>query len=124
VKLPCNDDVKSQRAILFVPGAMLPKSTLRAGVTGWFSSWVADDHEVDEQALDVIDNLRLAAGDGERLGDAVANVDDLHGQRVREARLNYRREWIVGEHVPVMEIPHHQFGLRERPGWARPRSEW
>ncbi len=40
MKLPCNDDVNSQRAILFVPGAMLPKSTLRAGVTGWFSSWV------------------------------------------------------------------------------------
>ena len=73
----------------------------------------ADDLEGIEQALLVLDDLRLGRGDREIVGRAAADVGHQQSEDGRLARHDdLRRERVVADHVGLQEVIELQLGLR------------
>src|SRR5262249_30608039 len=83
--------------------------TAKIYIQGWCHRVVlylsAENAEIDEKTFDIIDNLRFAARNVQRLCGSESHIVNLNRERIRNARLDLRCERIVCKHVAVMEIP-------------------
>ena len=94
---------------------MSPSRSVSDGETDDVLDLGADDLEVDEQALFVLDDLGLRGGDAEIHRLAFAGVAHDQPQRKRLGRLDLVGERIVGKHVVLQEVIQGQYRDRGKP---------
>ena len=73
----------------------------------------ADDMEVREQPLLILDDLRLSRDNRQISGRSIPHVVDHYGERVGLAWFNFIRKRIVCKHVTLMEVVHFELRVRQ-----------